>query len=223
MDHLEYKSRTVLGDCIDVMKGYADNEFDFAVVDPPYGIDAQNLKMGGTKKHISTATKQKKQKVETGWDKAIPEYSYFSELFRVSKNQIICGGNYFPLNPSRGIVVWDKKQNWDSFSQVEIIWTSLDFPAKIFRKGNVGGNNQEARIHPTQKPVELYRFLFKTCKLQPEMKVLDTHLGSGSSRIAAEQYWLDFTGIEIDEFYFELQEERFDRYIQLKKQQLQIF
>jgi site-specific DNA-methyltransferase (adenine-specific) len=175
----------------------------------------QNLKRGKT---ISTAQKLKLDKIDTNWDKQIPGAKYFSEMFRVSKHQIICGANYFPLNPTKAIICWDKKQPWDDFSQFELIWTSLDFPAKIFRLGSRGGSNAEAKIHPNQKPVKLYEFIYKVCGIKEGMKVLDTHLGSGSSRIAAERYNLDFRGVEKNEKYFNLQETRYAKYLEYRNQ-----
>lgn len=140
------------------------------------------------------------------WDVA-PSQEYFDELFRVSKNQIIWGGNYFPLPPTRCIICWDKVQPWENFSQIEIAWTSFDYPAKLFRWDNRSGPK---KIHATQKAVELYAWIFKTFA-KPGDKILDTHLGSQSSRIAA--YWagLDFWGCEIDKDYFDAGCERFER------------
>ena len=122
------------------------------------------------------------------------------------------GGNYFDLPPTRCIVVWDKVQPWENFSQVEIAWTSFDYPAKLFQFLYAGGQREgEAKIHPTQKPIALYDYIYKTFA-KPGFKILDTHLGSGSSRIAAYKAGLDFTGYEIDEYYFQMQEERFKKH-----------
>lgn len=138
------------------------------------------------------------------WDIAPPK-EYWDELFRVSRNQIIWGGNYFPLPPTRCIVVWDKVQPWENFSQVEIAWTSFNYPAKLFRFDN----RSWSKPHPTAKPVELYAWLFKKFA-EGGQKILDTHMGSGSSRIAAYKMGLDFTGCEIDKEYFEASCRRFD-------------
>jgi len=144
------------------------------------------------------------------WDFFPPDKEYFDELFRVSKNQIIWGGNYFDRPPTRGIVIWDKMQPWENFSQVEMAWTSFDVPASIIHLSNTGGSNKEIKIHPTQKPIPVYHFLMKKfCKAGD--KILDTHLGSGSSRIAAYKMGLDFYACEIDKGYFDSQEERFRR------------
>lgn len=163
-------------DCLDYMRSIPDKYFDLAVVDPPYGINAPAMDMGSSKGNTSTATKLRKGRLNGGagklknralntmccdWDFSPPTQEYFDELRRVSKNQIIWGGNYFPLPPTRGIICWDKMQPWENFSQVEIAWTSFDCPAKIVRISTTGGNNHEEKIHPTQKPVSLYSWIFK--------------------------------------------------------------
>ena len=118
------------------------------------------------------------------------------------------GGNYFNLPPTRGIIVWDKVQPWENFSQVELAWTSFDRPAALFKMCNT----MPGKIHPTQKPVELYAWIFQKYA-KTGMKILDTHLGSGSSRIAAYDAGLEFYGYEINKTYFDLQEERFQNHI----------
>lgn len=161
---------------MEYMATIPDNFFDLAVVDPPYGINAPAMDMGSAKGNVSTATKLRKGRLNGGagklknrvlntmscdWDYNPPGEDYFRELFRVSKNQIIWGGNYFPLPPTRGIICWDKMQPWENFSQVELAWTSFDCPAKLVRISTTGGNNREEKIHPTQKPVALYQWIFK--------------------------------------------------------------
>lgn len=213
-------------DCMEAMRQMPDNAFDLAVVDPPYGIGADNFKNGaGASKDggklYSTAVKMK-NRLNTGsgklknrllnqsdcsWDSEPPQKEYFNELFRVSKNQIIWGRNYFDLPPTRGIIVWDKVQPWENFSQVELAWTSFDCPAALFKMCNT----MPGKIHPTQKPVALYEWLFKKYA-KPGDKILDTHLGSGSSRIAAYNAGLYFIGYEINELYFNLQEERYQKH-----------
>ena len=163
-------------DCLDYMRSIPDKYFDLAVVDPPYGINAPAMDMGSSKGNTSTATKLRKGRLNGGagklknrvlntmscdWDFSPPSPEYFDELRRVSKNQIIWGGNYFPLPPTRGIICWDKMQPWENFSQVELAWTSFDCPAKIVRISTTGGGNHEEKIHPTQKPVSLYSWIFK--------------------------------------------------------------
>jgi site-specific DNA-methyltransferase (adenine-specific) len=179
-----------------------DGAFDLAIVDPPYGIRDAGGQTGGS-------GKLKGRVFNNGyidrWDKA-PSQEYFDELRRVSKNQIIWGGNYFPLPPSRCIIVWDKVQPWENFSQVEIAWTSFDSPAQLFRFDNRTGD----KIHPTQKPTELYAWLLRKYG-SGGGRILDTHMGSQSSRIAAYMLGFDYVGCEIDEEYFRKGCERFER------------
>jgi site-specific DNA-methyltransferase (adenine-specific) len=214
---------------MDYMRSLPDKAFDLAVVDPPYGISVDRQALGeGTglapktntikliKSRMQGGGKLKDRvlnRSDTGWDYSPPGQEYFAELFRVSKNQVIWGGNYFQLPPTRGIICWDKEQTFPNFSQWEMAWTSMDFPAKIFRFCNRGFLNQEKeeKFHPTQKPVALYTWIYETFA-KPGDRILDTHLGSGSSRIAAYDAGLDFVGCEIDETYFKLQEQRFERH-----------
>ena len=217
-------------DCMEYMRTVPDGFFDLAVVDPPYGINATDMNMGsnlhrrkGGYPSESTAARLKKGRLNSGggklkgralntmpcgWDYSPPGEEYFHELFRVSRHQIIWGGNYFPLPPTRCVICWDKMQPWENFSQVEVAWTSFDRPAKLFRYSNTGGVNAERKIHPTQKPVALYAWIFRNFA-KPGDKILDTHLGSGSSRIAAYKMGLDFRGCEIDGEYFRASDERF--------------
>lgn len=212
-------------DCMIGMAKYEDKYFDIAIVDPPYGINAPNMRMGSTKTHLGTATKLK-NRLQAGagilknrpfkrqiieWDYERPSKEYFNELFRVSKQQIIWGGNYFPLPPTRCIICWDKMQPWDNFSQWEMAWTSFDRPAKMYRISTTGGANKEEKIHPTQKPVALYDNIYRDF-VTKGMKVLDTHLGSGSNRITAYKAEVDFTGYEISKEYIQLQEKRFKQF-----------
>lgn len=145
-----------------------------------------------------------------GWDVA-PGEEYFRELFRVAKNQVIWGGNYFSLPPTRCFLVWRKLTISESFSMAmaEYAWTSFNGNAKVFECAPQG-SSKEQRFHPTQKPVALYTWVFKQFA-KPGDRILDTHLGSGSSRIAAYGLDLDFTGIEIDKEYFDQSVERFER------------
>jgi site-specific DNA-methyltransferase (adenine-specific) len=194
-------------DCMDIMKEYPNKYFDLAVVDPPYGI-------GGKFKGGKTGKMNFNEIVNKDWDK-VPSDEYFSELQRVSKNQIIWGGNYFNLPPTRCFIVWDKIISEDfSLAMAELAWTSFDKLAKIY-KLQVPKNG---KIHPTQKPVKLYDWIFKNYA-KPTDKILDTHLGSGSSRIAAYKSGLSFVGIELDKDYFDAQEKRFNTF----KSQLRLF
>jgi len=200
-------SEVYLEDCVTALKRYADNHFDLAIVDPPYGI-------GDKFKGGKTGKMNFNEIVNKDWDK-VPSDEYFAELQRVSKNQIIWGGNYFNLPPTRCFIVWDKIISEDfSLAMAELAWTSFDKLAKIY-KLQVPKNG---KIHPTQKPVKLYDWIFKNYA-KPTDKILDTHLGSGSSRIAAYKSGLSFVGIELDKDYFEAQEKRFNTF----KSQLRLF
>jgi site-specific DNA-methyltransferase (adenine-specific) len=187
-------------DCIEVMKRYEDNYFDIAIVDPPYGID------------INSSGTHFKEKYEIkDWDKATPNDEYFNELKRVSKNQIIWGGNYFldRLGNCKCFIIWDKKIAEDmSFAMCEMAWTSFKNGAKIYNKTATQLN----RIHPTQKPIGLYDWLIDRYAEKGQI-ILDTHLGSGSSRISANKAGLSFVGCEIDKDYFNAQEKRYKEFI----------
>lgn len=177
---------------LDLMKRYSDKYFDLAIVDPPYGI-------GISKNPIRQMHKKK------NWDNEIPSKQYFDELFRVSKNQIIWGGNYFDLPPSQGFYIWDKKQPENfSLAMCEYAWSSIQKLAKIW---SLSVMKEQNKIHPTQKPIELYEWLImRNC--EKGYKILDTHLGSGSIAIAIdiinkrEQLNLQFVGCELDIDYY---------------------
>ena len=191
-------------DCVEGMKHYPDKYFDLAICDPPYGIGASEMTMG--------TGKNKKYSKGKNWDNETPLLEYFIELFRVSKNQIIWGGNYFTdkLPISRGWIYWDKQLNKDvSFADGELAWTSFDKvlkTAKVQYSGFLGADN--VRIHPTQKPEKLYDWIYSNYS-EEGMKILDTHLGSGSSRISAYFNKMNFVGFEIDEDYVKASDKRF--------------
>jgi len=191
-------------DCLPAMREMADNQFDLAIVDPPYQIADNPSRHGGTSAgKLKNRVLNRAAKKFKAWDNK-PTDEYFDELFRVSKNQIICGGNYFNLPISRGFVVWDKKQPFPNFSRCEYLWLSFQVPSKIFEFDNRTGG----KIHPTQKPIELYKWLLNTYAKEGNT-ILDTHVGSGSSRIACWEMGYDFTGFEIDKDYWLAQENRF--------------
>lgn len=203
-------------DCMEGMKQYPDKYFDLAVVDPVYGdvpFGGYMSKTGGGKAgHIDYHDAIWKQ------EKTPPDY--FQELFRVSKNQIIWGANYFMAEIGRsssGWIVWDKcRPEGTSYSECEVAYTSFIVATRIFRyrwNGFVQQNmkNREIRIHPTQKPTDLYRWIFRKYAKEGD-KILDTHTGSGTIRRAAYDYCLDFVGFEIDKTYFDLQEKAFQEY-----------
>lgn len=223
-------------DCMDGMKEFPDKYFDIAVVDPPYGINAPNMSMGSNKSRkgdgypaVSTAEKIRKgrlnqvagklknralNQIDCSWDCETPNHEYFKELFRVSKNQIIFGYNYFSdmLPPCRGFIVWDKCQPWENFSQAELAWTSYDIPAKLIRLSNTGGANLEEKIHPTQKPIELYGWIYSKFA-EAGMKILDTHVGSGTNLRAAYDAGIWFVGFEKNKFYYEKSKEKLDAHM----------
>jgi site-specific DNA-methyltransferase (adenine-specific) len=193
-------------DCMIGMKEYPDKYFDLAIVDPPYGSTC-NLE-GGTGKQNGFREYWDKANGKDNWNVA-PDIHYFNELRRVSKNQIIWGANHLAsfLESSSGWIFWDKGQRDFSFSDGELAYTSFNvkFRAVTIHRQEL---QSEKRMHPTQKPTKLYKYLL-THYAHPGDKILDTHLGSGSSRIAAYDMGFDFTGFEIDKDYFEAQEKRF--------------
>lgn len=185
------------------MRGLPDKAFDLAIVDPPYGIGI-NHNMGRRKGDKNSNYKK------VDWDSTPPDDGYFKELFRVSRNQIIWGANYFSMPPTKCFIVWRKPQISEnvSFSMLEYAWASFDSTSKEW----IGMSNETDRFHPTQKPVKLYEWLLKNYAKEGD-KILDTHLGSGSSRMAAYNMGFEFVGCEIDKDYFEKQEERFEHHI----------
>jgi len=168
-----------------------DNQYDVAIVDPPYGIGLDKNVCGRLSRYGSVAKA----------DNNTPKQEYFDELFRVSKNQIIWGGNYFTLPPTRCFLIWDKQQpEAVSFASCEFAWTSFDFSAKTFYKRPQNAD-VDGRIHPTQKPIQLYQWLLKNYAKKGD-SILDTHLGSGSIAIACHDMHFDLTGYELDEYYY---------------------
>jgi site-specific DNA-methyltransferase (adenine-specific) len=205
-------------DCMEGMARYPDKYFDLAIVDPPYGINMDGGNIGG-----NNAGKTKDY-TKKDWDNKIPDKEYFNELKRISKNQIIWGANHFVENiyqsNSSCWIVWDK-DNTGNFADCELAYTSFKTAVRMFTfrwNGMLQQDmkNKEYRIHPTQKPVALYKWLLHNYAKQGD-KILDTHLGSGSSRIAAYEMGFDFTAFELDAEYFEAQEKRYKAHIaQLK-------
>jgi len=202
MDSIVFNS-----DCVEGMKKFPDNHFDLAIVDPPYGIGVGSMNLGNG---VGTDSRTWTPK---GWDNEIPKLEYFNELFRVSKNQIIWGGNYMTnfLPVSKCWLNWDKIQDF-SGSDFEMAWTSFDKPCKSFKMARAVAYTNQVKIHPTQKPIKLYDWIYKNYA-EEGMKVLDTHLGSGSNRISAHKYKMDFTAFEIDKEYFDKQEQRYRDFI----------
>ena len=195
-------------DCIQGMKHYPNKYFDLAICDPPYGLGMHNAIGNGDKRNGIV-----RNKVWAGgeWDNEIPNIQYFTELLRVSKNQIIWGGNYFAhlLPKSDKWLVWDKMQRVNQ-SDCELAWTSFKGALRIyqFHCSKLQGFMNPNRFHPTEKPINLYQWILENYA-EKEQKILDTHVGSGSSRIACYKNGFDFVGFEIDKQYCEASEKRF--------------
>jgi site-specific DNA-methyltransferase (adenine-specific) len=178
-----------------LMARYPDNYFELAIVDPPYGIE--RFKKGSLR-----FDKSEKSKNGLEWD-IKPSNEYFKELFRVSKNQIVWGANNFIMPTSEYFLIWNKQQTVDNFASAEYAWVSMGLktPAKIFDYG-IHKHNHTDKIHPTQKPIDLYKFILDKYA-KPTDKILDTHLGSGSIAIACHDYGFDLTACELDKEYFD--------------------
>ena len=200
----EIKSDVYNVDCVTFMRTLPDKYFDLACADPNYGIGI-----------AANPVRQKHKKKD--WDNQTPDKEFFDELFRVSKNQIIWGGNYFGLPPNKHFLIWDKMQPFDfSLAMCEYAWSSFDSPAKMFRQ-HVSSNG-EKKIHPTQKPVELYAWIFKNYVKEGET-IFDPMVGSGSTCVAAIREKRNFIGIELNQEYYKIACDRIAR----EKQQLTLF
>ena len=206
------KSNVFLMDCMDFMATCKDKQFSLSICDPPYGIDIiKSGQVGGGK--CAKVSQYKK----SNWDNNIPSAEYFNELKRVSVNQIIWGGNYMieHLTNTPCFIVWDKN-NTGNFADAELAWTSFDSPVRIFKfswNGMIQQDmkNKEERIHPTQKPVQLYKWLLKNYA-KPGDTIFDSHMGSQSSRIACWDGGFDYVGTELDPEYFEAGNKRFEAF-----------
>lgn len=226
IDRETFSSAFLNADCMEVMKNYPDNFFDLAIVDPPYGGANADSTRGGWMANdrqdtVRRTLRQVQEVYRTGgtwaskygkkiiaWDTA-PGKEYFDELFRVSRNQIIWGGNYFTLPPTRCFIIWKKLTISENFTMAmaEYAWTSFNDNAKIFECAPQGGTEQ--RFHPTQKPVALYRWILERYA-KPGDIILDTHVGSASSLIACHQTGHRYLGTEIDEVYYEQAKKRLE-------------
>ena len=221
------RSEVHLIDCMEFMRSCKDKQFDLAVVDPPYGIGAEN--------HAGNKDNGWTQWVKKDWDKTSPNYAYFEQLIRVSKNQIIFGANHFieniPDSNSPCWILWDKGQRDFSLADGELAWTSFDSTLRIFTYARAKALS-EGKIHPTQKPVALYDWIFRNYA-KPNDTILDTHMGSQSSRISAYKAGLDYTGCELDPEYFEQGNQRYEAFLKtygtpdpdkaIKGQQINLF
>ena len=199
---------------MELMARYPDKHFELAIVDPPYGIGFSDYERG------SSGVKVKERYTEKGkkkWDANIPNDRYFDLLKSVTTNQIVWGGNYFPLlwlNGCKGFLFWDKKQPVQNFAAGELAWTSFDVPAKCCRYTYYGNiNSEDNRLHPTQKPVALYKWLLQNYAKEGNT-ILDTHVGSGSIMIACWELGFDFVGCELDKDYYEAAIKRFKEHVQ---------
>jgi site-specific DNA-methyltransferase (adenine-specific) len=193
-----------------LMARYPDNYFDLAIVDPPYGIDLANMNMGIGNTPKASKAKNRKWKAKD-WDSATPTKEYFDELFRVSKNQIIWGGNYFNLPPCKKFIMWDKEIPAGlSFSDCEMAWTSFSGANKIFRYSAY--KNKSEKFHPTQKPPQLYKYCLDKYAKEGD-KILDTHLGSGSIAIACHDYKFELTACELDKEYYDAAVKRIKNHV----------
>ena len=196
-------------DCVEYMKGLPDNAFDLAIVDPPYGLGMHNA-IGNGDKRTGIAT----NKIWIGgeWDNERPGKEYFEQLFRVSKNQIVWGGNYFTDMLPQGDkwLIWDKMQRVNQ-SDCELAWTSFKGALRIyqFHSSKLQGFQNPDRFHPTEKPIQLYKWMLDNHAKEND-KILDTHLGSGSSAIAAHKLGFSFVGCEIDKEYYDAAVKRFN-------------
>jgi site-specific DNA-methyltransferase (adenine-specific) len=201
-------------DCMEYMAGLPDKAFDLAIVDPPYGI-GENGDRNASRGKLAVAQNYKSF---AGADKEPPPIEYFLELQRVSKNQIVWGANHFMQNIGLGYpcwIVWDKLTGASDFADCELAYSSFQTAVRKFTfqwSGMLQGDmkNKEARIHPTQKPVKLYEWLL-TNYAKPGQRILDTHLGSGSSAIAAHYFGVDFVGCELDTDYYNAAKKRFEQ------------
>ena len=214
--------KLIHGDCMDLMREFPDKHFELAIVDPPYGIG-----MGA-----SLNVNSKTNFIDKDWDNLIPNDEYFKELFRVSKNQIVWGGNYFPYlwkTSCKDFIFWNKLNHHENRSDGEMAWTSFNGLAKYVEymwdgnrygtKGNIQGvGKPTSRIHPTEKPITIYKWLLKNYAKEGD-KILDTHLGSMSIAIACHDMGFDLTGSELDADYYAAGVKRFEQH----KSQLTIF
>ena len=197
-----------LGCSLQAMREMKDNQYDIAIVDPPYGIETASAFQGSGK--LKNRALNQDKKIQR-WDTA-PSAEYFEHLFRVSKEQIIWGGNYFDLPPTRCVIAWDKVQPWENFSAWEMGWTSYNKPAPLFKFDN----RRAGKIHPTQKPIALYKWCLEKFAKKGD-RILDTHLGSGSIARACYDLGFDLDAWEIDAYYFEKTSKRFQEYSKQSK------
>ena len=212
-------NKLYLCDCMEGMKKFPDKYFELAIVDPPYGIDIVGAIKKSTKENASSMFKMTKCGNGYDFDKSIPDKSYFDELFRVSKNQIIWGGNYFLdyLKSTNGFAIWDKMNGTNPMADAELAWTSFEKSSKMFRMHHFS-SGYGTKIHPTQKPVALYTWLLNNYAKKGD-KILDTHVGSASSLIACYRLGFEYIGFELDPDYYKSATVR----LEAEKSQMNLF
>lgn len=192
-------------DCMVGMKRYGDKHFGLCICDPPYGIGMDGGNVGYKGKN-NLAKKQ--------WDKATPDAEYFQELFRISENQIIWGGNYFNLPPTRCFLIWDKGAGFKgrTYAECELAWTSFNANARMFMRDPLAMGDYHGKINPCQKPVALYKWLLHNYAKKGDL-ILDTHVGSASSLIACYDMGFDAVGFELDKDYYEASKKRLNDFM----------
>ena len=203
-------------DCMEALKEFKDNQFNLAIVDPPYGIG-----ISGQKENKKGKKSDRKFHKEKNWDNKIPSKNYFNQLQRVSENQIIWGANYFVVHLTKGTkgwIVWDKKQYGLTMSDCELAYSSFQKPTRVFSQNRVILQQEGNTIHPTQKPIKLYEWILMNYAKEGD-KILDTHLGSGSIAIACHNLGFDLEGYELDKEYFEAASKRLEQH----QQQIRMF
>lgn len=186
-------------DCLEHMRKIPDNYYDLILTDPPYGLGNRLSDGGGKLKNSKMSTLYK----EKNWD-VLPSKEIFEQIFRISKNQIIWGGNYFDLPPTRGFIVWDKLQYMHTMSHCEYAWTSFDRPSKMYRKQSAIPNKK----HPTQKTEEIIKFSFEYARVEKNYKIFDAFMGSGTTAVVAESLGIDWCGTELEPDYVEIANKR---------------
>ena len=207
-DISELINRIHCADCLCLMREMEDKSVDLVLTDPPYGIGDKLAIGGATKRNLMMELY-----LSSPWEDIAPSKEYFDEIFRVSKNQIICGGNYFDLPPTRGFIVWDKIKFASNYSQVEYIWTSFDCISRIFKYCSNGGfviKPEDKHEHPTQKPLALMKWILE--KYSDEgMTVLDPFMGSGTTCVACKKLGRNYIGIEKEPEYIKIAEKRLEK------------
>lgn len=206
----QYKNTVYHGDCLEFMRSVPDGFFDLVLTDPPYGIGMD----GGNVGYKGFNNFEKKN-----WDNETPTQVIFEEIFRISRNQIIFGGNYFSLPPTRGFFVWDKGEGFynRTYAECEFAWTSFDKNAQIFKRDPLARGDYKGKVHPTQKPLELMKACLNYAKAEPHWKIFDPFLGSGTTSVACASKGMDWWGCELEQDYVDVANSR------LSKLQVELF